>query len=108
VYHPDFAADVVFREVDNNVIPLGYSLLVERGELHRMREQVAVVGYLEEFRAIAQADLEKARDAGVENTETILAPLNFEIRLVSKIHGHHVADKAAELEDIHEQLTVLV
>ena len=100
--HPDartgspanFAADVVSREVDHNVIPLGNSLLVElRSASQDAGSRLPSLAIWVNFRAIAQADLEEARDAGVEDAETILAPLDFEIRLVGKVHGHHVADK---------------
>ena len=46
------------------------------------RQQVAVVADQEERRAVAQRQLEEARDAGVEDPEAVLAGLDLEVRLV--------------------------
>ena len=94
VDQPDFVAQVVAREVNDDVIAFSDTLLVELNERDRLKHQVAIVGNLDHRRGVTQRQLEEARNAGVQDAEAILAALHFKEWLVAQVHGHHVADKS--------------
>ena len=47
VYQPDFVAQVIAGEVNDDVITLCDALLIELGQGDRLRHQVAIVGNLD-------------------------------------------------------------
>src|SRR3954470_1759705 len=106
VDHVDALADLVAREVDDDVVALGDALLVELVQHHRVREQVAVFRYLDHRRAVGERDLEEARNRRVQDAEAVLAALDLEVGLVRQVHGHHVTDEPVEVEDVEEHLAV--
>jgi hypothetical protein len=59
VHHVDLLPDAVAREVDDDVVALGDALLVELGERHGRRQQVAVVRDLDHRRPSESAILKK-------------------------------------------------
>src|SRR5436309_2391849 len=77
VHHLDPLSDAVAGEVDDDVITLCNSLLVQLSEGHRSRQQVAIIGNLDHGRAVAQRDLEEAGNRGVEDAEAILPALDL-------------------------------
>src|SRR5690242_17071340 len=108
VHHPNLLANGIAKEVDDDVVTLGDTLLVKLSEHDRVREQITVIGDLDHVRTVAQRDLEEARDCAIQNAEAILAPLDFKVRLVSEIYGHPVAEETIEIEDVHRELTLRV
>src|SRR5262249_51626887 len=108
VHQVNLVADAVAREVDDDVEPFGDALLVESGEPDGARQQVAVVPDLDDFRAVAERDLEETRDARIQDTEAVLAALDFKVRLVEQVHRHDVAEEAVEVEDVERELAVAI
>src|SRR6185437_7480909 len=92
----------------NDVIPFCDALLIKLSQLNWRRQQVAVIGNLEERHGmpigVSNRDLEEARYAGVQDAEAILAALHLEVRVVSQVHGHYIAQEPVKLENVHEQL----
>ena len=81
----------------------------ESVERHRVRQQVAVVGDLDD-RLVApvastQQSLKNRDTLAFRMRKRYLRVLHFEIRLVGQVHGHHVAQEAVEVEDVEVQLS---
>src|SRR6185503_16009960 len=108
VDEPDFRAQRVAREVDDDVVALGDALFVELGEDDRRGQQIAVVADLDHRRSITQCELEEPRDAGIEDPEAVLARLDLAERLVTEVDGHRVADETVEVEDVEIELAVAI
>src|SRR5207244_5698299 len=69
VHHPYALPDAVAGEVDHDVVALGDSQLVQRGDGDWSRQQVAVVGDLNHRRGVGERDLEAARRGAVQDAE---------------------------------------
>jgi hypothetical protein len=52
--------------------------------------------------------LEETRHRPVEDTETILSTLDFEVRFVKQVDRHAVAEKTVEVENVKEELPFFV
>ena len=108
IHHPDLIARLVPREVNHDVIAFTNPLLIQHGERHRLRHQISVIGDQDHQGGVAEGELEKSRNAAVQNAKSVLACLDFHERLVAEIHRHRVAQEAVQVEDIEIQLSVLI
>src|SRR5579864_244805 len=112
VHHPELLPDSNSGKVDDNFVPLAYALLVQGSEGHRVGQKVPIVRNLGHRHGVPQGvgngNLEEARDAAAQNSETVLARLHLYVWLVGQVHSHHVAQEPVEVEDVEVELPVTV
>ena len=96
-------AGLVLREVDDHVVPLGHPAGDNRA-LHRSRQQVAVVGDLNQRRAVTEREAVEARRAAVEQAEAVLPRLDVEVRPNLAVHRELVAQDAVKIEEVVDEL----
>src|SRR5262249_9219739 len=105
-------ADPEPAEVDDDVVALGSTLLIERSQRERVDEQVTVVADLQERHRIAarirNLELDEPGHAGAQEAEAVLGRQYFHERSVLEVHGLDIAEEAVRRKDVEEHLAVRI
>jgi hypothetical protein len=98
-------------EIDDDVVALGYALLIQGRKGDGVDNQVAVIGdELERYGIsvrVGERQLYKPGHAGIEDAETVLPRQHFHEGGIGEIDEWHIAQEAIGREDIEKVLSVL-
>jgi hypothetical protein len=117
VHKIDAVARFESRKVNDNIIPLCHSLLIEFRQGNWVHDEVAIIrdkveGHLRALsksRALVDRErqLNEARHSGIQDPKTIPARQDFKIRVIGAIDTEHVAQEALHVKDIEVKLSLL-